>query len=220
MTIEERLDLLERELYRHKLHKRLLSAVVIFLAGIIVGPAALDRIAPQAQAQAAGASREIHTGAIFLEDQDGTPRAMLGIDKPGPVLILFDKESGPAIALAVDKDGPALRLWGDNGRSAVLSVSDEGPDLSMFDENGKNRVRLSAVQDGPGLALYDGKGTGRATLSVLGDNPFFGLFDQRILRFCAGKVSAKSISGSTVNYPESSLVLFGPDGNVAWSATK
>jgi len=39
-------------------------------------------------------------------------------------------------------------------------------------------------------------------------------------RFLAGKARTVTPDGKIIEYPESSLILFGPDGKVIWSAIK
>jgi len=56
---------------------------------------------------------------------------------------------------------------------------------------------LGALKDGPGLSLFDDKGVGRAVLG--GGRTVFP-------------------DGRQIRYPESSLMLFGPDGNGLWQA--
>jgi len=80
----------------------------------------------------------------------------------------------------------------------VLGIAN-GPALVLADENGRPRASLAISKDGPSLSLWDEKGVGR---------------------FAAGKTKAISPDGKTIEYPESSLILYGPDGKVIWSAIK
>lgn len=72
-----------------------------------------------------------------------------------------------------------------------------GPVLDLYDENGKARVGLFMGKDGPALELCDAAEMGRATL---------------------GAARGKTPDGKTITYPESSLLLYRPDGKVIWSA--
>jgi len=81
----------------------------------------------------------------------------------------------------------------------VLGIGKNGPMLSLIDENEKNSAVLSVSEVGPSLSLSDENGK---------------------MRFAAGKRMAVSPHGKTIEYPESSLILFGPDGKVIWSAIK
>jgi hypothetical protein len=68
-----------------------------------------------------------------------------------------------------------------------------------LDENGTARVAVAVFKDSPVLFLSDEKGKAR---------------------FVAGKTATETPDGKTIEYPESSLILFGPDGNVIWRAIK
>jgi hypothetical protein len=71
--------------------------------------------------------------------------------------------------------------------------------ILLDDENGKLRVGLAVFKNGPGLVLADEKGVGR---------------------FVAGKGIRVTPDGKTIALPESSVVLFGPDGKIIWNAIK
>ena len=65
------------------------------------------------------------------------------------------------------------------------------------------RIRICAAltvdKDGPGLRLLDENGKAR---------------------FVAGKETTETPDGKIIEYPESSLILFGPDGKIIWRAIK
>jgi hypothetical protein len=67
----------------------------------------------------------------------------------------------------------------------------------MGDKKGANRAVLCVEEYGPLLYLIDEKGTNRAWL---------------------GASQTKTPDGKSTIYPESSLLLFGPDSHVIWSA--
>ncbi len=69
--------------------------------------------------------------------------------------------------------------------------------LGLRDENGKARVGLGVGKYGPGLALFDENGKPRAAL---------------------GANQTTTPDGKLITYPESSLLLFKPDGKVLWQA--
>jgi len=68
-----------------------------------------------------------------------------------------------------------------------------------LDENGTARVAEAVFKDSPVLFLSDEKGKAC---------------------FVAGKTATETPDGKTIAYPESSLILFGPDGKVIWRAIK
>jgi len=137
--------------------------------------------------------------ALRLNDENKMGGAGLGALKDGPMLNLFDAAGKVRAGLTLPKDGPGLNLFDAEGKNrAALTVDkDGGPGLSLFDENGKSRAWLTLPKDGPGLTLFDAAGKGRATLG-------------------AGQIVLPD--GRIVSYTESSMRLFGPDGNMTWQA--
>jgi hypothetical protein len=178
MTIEERLEDMEREIGRMKRRNRWLLGAILLVAGGLVVPVAFDTTAFRARAQGVGTAKEIRANSFVLEDENAKTRAVLSMLKGGPSLV----------------------LWGENGHSCVmLDADDNGPRLRLYDENSKVRAGLALVKDGPTLLLLDENGK---------------------LRFAAGKTTTATPDGQTIAYPESSLILFGPDGKVIWKAIK
>jgi len=176
MTIEERLENMEREVGCVKRRNRwMLGAILVFLAGLVAA-GVFKTTMTTAQVEVAGTAKEIRTRGIYIEDEKGDTRAVL----------------------YVNENGPFLRLSGEDGFTrAVLGVFKDGPFLWLSDENGKHRVLLNISKGSPGLSLNDEKGNAR---------------------FAAGKTKTVSSDGKIIEYPESSLILYGPDGKVIWSA--
>jgi len=156
MTIEERLENMEREVGRLQRRNRWLLGAILFVAGGLIVPGVFKITAIRVRSQEAGTTKEVRARSFILEDEKGKVRAM-------------------------------------------LAVGEFGPRLSLYDENGKVRAGLWAYKDGPGLALYDENGNER---------------------FKAGKTTTVTPDGKKIEYPESSLILSGPDGKVIWSAIK
>lgn len=222
MTIEERLESMERELGRQKRRNRWLLGAILLVAGGLIAPVFLKTTPLQAQAQVAGAVKELRANKISLVDETGKPRAALGVFNNGPYLTLYDENGKPRALMTVFKDGPSLNLVDENGKMrAVLNALKDGPCLGLGNENGEVRAALSMFEDGPHLALFDENGKTRAGLNVGKDGPHLNLYDENEkIRFMAGKTATTTPEGKTIAYPESSLVLFGPDGTAIWSAIK
>jgi hypothetical protein len=200
MTIEERLANVEQELGRAKRRNRLLLGAILLVAGGLIIPAVFETTAFRARAQATGTAKEIHANAFILEDQNGKTRARLFADRYGPELILADENGKSRVRLTVDEFNATLVLSDENGKPrAQLDADNDGATLGLSDENGKSHASLSMFNDGPVLTLYDEKGNARLV---------------------AGMTHTLMPDGKTITYPESSLVLFGPDGKVIWSAIK
>jgi len=157
---------------------------------------------------------------VALLDENGKPGAWLGVLKDGSMLVLANENGKTGASLSVDKDGPRLVLNDENGKpGAWLGVEEDGPALSLMDENGKTGASLSVSKEGMGLVLTNENGKPGASLAVLKDGPGLELYDEN------GKTRAQLRTGQTttadgrvISYPESSLILFGADGKVIWSA--
>lgn len=75
--------------------------------------------------------------------------------------------------------------------------STAGSALILCDSEGRIRALLSAGDSGPALELFDKEGELRAVL---------------------GTAESETTDGKKILWPESSLLLFGPDGKLRWSA--
>ena len=212
MTIEERLENIERELGRQKRRNRWLLGAVLVIAVISI----------IALAQMAGTSKQIRARSILIEDEKGQRRAWLGVDNDGPTLSLWDENGETRAILVVGKGGPGLVLSDEKGRRrAAMSVVADIPGLALSDENGKGLALLAVIAGKPCLSLGDEKGQDRASLNVRKEGPTLILRDEKgNLRFVAGTAKTVSPDGKTIEYPESSLILYGSDGKVIWSAIK
>ena len=186
-------------------------------------------------------------GALLMVDQNGQVRLTLGVNEEGPGLGMFDKKGKSRVVLKVGQtetlDAALLTLVGENGKSkAILSVFKGGPRLDLYDEKGETRVSLGAHKDGPvlslgdengktrvlvvsgkeisGFALKDEKGKTRAHLSAFSElGPSLGLADEKGVGRCTiGTTQTTTPDGKVITYPESSLLLFGPDGKLIWEA--
>jgi len=133
MTVEERLQNIERELEQVK--------------------EALGR------SQVSLSAKEIRAHHIVLEDQHGAVRIGLVMTRDGPALVLYG-EYGKALAqLSATKDASGLIVYGENGEvRAWLGLVKDAPSLTMTDKNGKARTGLAVLRDGPRLTMIDEEG--------------------------------------------------------------
>jgi hypothetical protein len=238
MTIEERLDNMERELGRVKRRNRLLLGAILVLAGGLIVLASVKTTIPQ------GTVKELRAKRIALEDENGMVRVSLTGDQDMPGMWLLDDKGESRASLSVDKYGPRLSLTaGKNMPSALLgandstsglslwdekeetlvsmSVNKNGPGLSLTYKSGQAGVWLYATDIGPGLDLNDYNGESRASFGVNKLGPTLTLKDEKGMpRLRAGRAELTEPDGKRLGYPESSLLLFGPDGKVIWSAIK
>ena len=238
MTIEERLDDMERELGHVKRRNRwLLGAILVLAGGLIVLAAAKTTVLQ-------GTVKELRAKRITLEDENGLarvsmmgdtemsglwllndkgePRASLSLDQYGPRLSLTAGKNLPSALLSANDSTSGLNLWDEKEETLVsLSVNKNGPGLGLTYKSGKPGVWLYATNVGPGLDLNDYNGESRASFGVSKLGPALTLKDEKGMpRFIAGRSELTAPGGKTFGYPESSLILFGPEGKVIWSANK
>jgi hypothetical protein len=134
--------------------------------------------------------------------------ALAGLPLKGPPLIVKEVHAGMFVL-----EDPSRKM------RATLAMVKDGPGLALFDESGKPRATLAAFEDRTELFLYDEKGNPRAGLVVTKDGSGLSLTDEKgNARAALGTTQTTTPDGKTVTYPESSLLLFGPDGKGIWQA--
>ena len=131
MTIEERVEKLEKELSRAKRRNHMLLAVLL-LAVVLL---AVGATTPDATSR-----RDVIKASKFVvEDGKGKSRAILAMDGNAPVLSLIDENKKSRASLGMS----GLILYDKNVKPrAVLGVLGDEPMLTLFDENGSLRADL------------------------------------------------------------------------------
>ena len=208
MTTEERLRRLERELsWANRCNRWLLvgiavAAVAGFLLAWVEGGVLM---ASQGQQ---GVAEEIRANAFVLVDDAGRVRAELSVNQIGVSVDLYDEAGTIRTQLVATEALAGLLLHDEAGtRRAGLTTSQQ--DLGPFGSS-----------DSTVLDLLDNSGTERVLLHV-GENSGAGLLLQDeagLYRASLGSSERVRADGRRTTYPESSLLLFGPDGNVIWQA--
>jgi len=177
MTIEDRLEKLERELACAKRRNHWLLAGVGLALGIglvawAFGPATV--LAQSTQASL----REVRANSFVLEDETGKVGAMLAMTKDGPMLSLLDENGQRLVWMDVSKKGPTLNLLAKHGQGGVALSALEGKPLLHVFGYGKGVVGLSALEDGPGLVMGAEGGRSFATLALTKTGPRLSLFEK------------------------------------------
>ncbi len=188
MTIEERIEALENELHRARRYNRWL--VVVLLVGIGGAAAGLGRLS--------GVGENVVRATRFVvEDENGKDCAMFYVSENGPALTMLDENRNYRVMLTVVKEGPALAMLDESGKNCVMMYgSTSGSTLKMSHKNGKARVTLGTLDTGPCLTMADKNGKDRVIL---------------------GSGKKESPDGTQTILPESTLMMFGPDGEVIWT---
>lgn len=157
MTLEERIEIMEKDLKSAKRQKILswIGVVAFFFVAIMMNP--YSNIAAQSKHV-----DEIRATRIVLIDKSGIERAVLSLDvnKGMVALVMRDKLGGATATLGTS--GLGLRDESGKLRAALVFDTDKGaPLLTLFSQTGKARALLLVDKDGPALSLRDDKGNQR-----------------------------------------------------------
>jgi len=224
-----------------KLH----SLTTIGIVALVFGALGFG-INAEGQNRAAGdTSKIVRANQFILEDPTGKERASLRMAGQRVLLSVLNNEGNPGVVLQVDDKGAGVIVSDSNGNSVSLAALQKGksgllgltmdnadaPDqtriemmrtdstavlnigdaksvtkisydhgynaISMVDANRKTSLQLSTSKDGPNISLYDEQGRPRASI---------------------GQAKTSLLDGTQINLPVSSMLLYGPDGKVLWSA--
>jgi hypothetical protein len=103
-----------------------------------------------------------------------------------------------------------------------MTVLPEGlPDISVYGTESGPRMDVAIDRSGePGIAFYGPNGTARMTVGIIPTGePHINLADSRGFRVDLGTTNlVKPATGATEETSAASLVMFGKDGKVLWSA--
>jgi hypothetical protein len=147
MTIEGRMEALEKELARARSRNRwsLTGAILVIAGGIVLCGKAAGPRSNKAQSQtAAGAVKEVQARQFTVVDQNGRARAQLSAGDYNVALVFLDTVGKPHAAI----------ILGDDGL----------PQIGLSDKTGTMRAILGVEQDGPALHFYDRENNGRAVM--------------------------------------------------------
>lgn len=128
----------------------------------------------------------------ILVDQDGTPRAVIGMRDDDTFLSMFDSAGKTRIAISSGGNaGPMLRLSNAGSTMhAMLTVQDNGAGLALLDDSGAGIQVFTDARDAR-INFMDPNGWLRLGLGTDDGMPFFG--------FMATNLSARIVMGSDEN---------------------
>ena len=188
------MEKVEMELVRARRRNRLSLAVVLlaFVLLVIAMTAVIGRREDVVKAK-----------KFVVIDKNGMKRVELDAEFT-PDLCLYDENGSIRVCLGGSEDGGLLNLFDKNGRHSVqlFAGGPKGPALILLNENDKYfmpSVWLDGSKTGPVVQIFDKNGKGRAALGVS---------------------KTTTPDGKITIYPESSLLLFDPNGNVVWMAPR
>lgn len=194
MTIQERLEKLERELARTRRRDRLLFVGLVLTAVLLAcgkspSPGAVPQgVMEKRVAALEAAVKEMGDRLDAIEKQkmmraesfavvDGKGKIRALLDVTG--LALYDENDEIRVFLNATKTGSGLSLHDENAKVRVMLDADkDGTRLLLSDENEKVRTMLVVDKDGPSLALSDENGKGRILLNATKDGPGLALSDE------------------------------------------
>jgi hypothetical protein len=144
-TLDERVVKLEQELAVAKRSNQFM--MILFLLLIVLGFAVNWKIS---KAYVQAVHPVVRAQQFLLVDENGKRRAGLTVNQMGAGLFFLDENGKPRAMLGMeDKAAPGL-IFGMEDKA--------GPALLLADENGKPRAWLSVSKDGPGMGLLDANG--------------------------------------------------------------
>jgi len=204
-TIECRLEKLERQNRRMKLAG--LGAFVIAGTLLLMGQA--RPVQPST----------IRGNRFVLVDAQGQERAVIEMYKGGPVLALCNANKNPSAVLSTLSLIGDLSLCGANRQARALDAfSAAGPSLALYDAHGTPRAQLGVSWGYSGLTLSDVNGKTRAGLHAFSGGPMLDLYDASGFEAIVGSTDVLTSTGETHETSAASIVLFGKDKKVLWSA--
>jgi len=142
---------------------------------------------------------------IFIKDEKGKVRVVLGCAATGPILFLTDpKEStnlflrtsdnglssigivksgelNPRLMMAYSPDqGPSLGLFDENNiGKAIISVTDGNPSVTLLDQDKKPAIAMiSKKGKGSLLGVWNSQNEPRISLGLLDDKPTFFMYEK------------------------------------------
>ena len=224
-AIVSRLERVEKE--NRRLKRAALGILVLAGAVLLMGQARPDRT--------------IEAQKFVLKDATGKARAVLGMFAGRPTLSLYDAQGFPVVSLA-GEEGAQLVVSRTGGQE-LIQIGSFGKGtfgVAIYGKDtggplGRVRAALGVVKGTPGLDLYGEDPTASADLSVQSSGPSLTLShsdgyitldqtsvelsDKQGFQTRIGSSALQTLrTGETHKTSAASLVMFGKDGKVLWSA--
>jgi hypothetical protein len=173
MTIEQRLERLERAGRRPPMRSALTLAVLAAGVAVLMGQSRHDEL------------RVVAAERLEVRDARGIVRAALTVTDDGACgLVLSDEAGKVRLSMIANQDHPSLALYDPQGTlRAELAVAAAGPpSLVLYDGQQTPRSRLTVANDGSTtLGLCDEAGSARLAIQVDGNQPELTMLDDNLI---------------------------------------
>jgi hypothetical protein len=230
------------EAQNRRLKKATIAALVLVSAVLVMGQAGTRRILEANEfvlkdnSGTARARLSMETTnrptLTFYGEKNPISASLAGGDEP--FLILNRAGTDQQVQLGANRDFYGLGLYEKEIRAGI-SVQNGNPGIELFNESGKPRVSIEAGKTGEFILLGDTAGKESSMLwnsgvSILGkagsfrlelgeEGPSLDLKDNEGYSTTLGRTDLIALgSGRKERTPAASLVLFGKDRKVLWSA--
>jgi hypothetical protein len=151
MTLEQRVDLLEKELARTRRLARWAPCAAVLACLLAFG--LFEPMAARLFAQPAAAPAEIRANAFILTDARNAERASLRLTDNEPVLTLNGNSA--RVEMGAFSDGSSLLFSGADRKPKILMFShDEGEALVMYGKKGTSSHAELGVYDDYGSLIF------------------------------------------------------------------
>jgi hypothetical protein len=198
-SLKERLNRLERT--NRRIKTGFIIAIVCVIAAASMGAQQATR-------------KIIDSDEFVMRDAKGQIRARLFSDALGPHFVLYDSTGEAAAFLQSDM----LELVNAK-RKQSIALSMAGNNLSMLMSGNGQEVGFLTDPDGASLTLNTKNDKEHVLLSIGGSGPAMELVDARGFETHVGSTETKTLrNGEKHQTSAASLIMFGQDGKVIWSA--
>ena len=151
MTIEQRVDALERRVTRYR--TAMMTMALVLVAGVTMGQTKTE------------VTDEIRCRKLIVVNERGEPRGEFGVSDNFPELILNNTRDKAGITLSMFLGVPNFTMNGANDMPRVsLNVMMDVPTFMLWDSKEKSLVTLASTDTGGYLSVSNKTGQSIATL--------------------------------------------------------
>lgn len=175
MTIEERLEALEKEARRSRKIVRWLSALFILCVAAWI---ATSVFLPQGMIVARDVADEIRTRKLVVVDEMGRDGIVIDANR----LAIYDKEGNSRIvANLLNRSVPFLSIYDETGNPRIyMGIGKDGvPTLGITNAQQVRQIEMKALEYTPYIGVYDVDGDMRVSIGLTYGIPELNMYDKR-----------------------------------------